>query len=100
MAVKSHAAPNSLHAIIHGRVQGVGYRVFAKTAAKRHGCTGWVRNLPDGSVEVHALADEPCLVEFLTELSMGPPWSHVAEIDVKWEHTDQPVDQDFFRIRR
>jgi acylphosphatase len=37
--------------VIAGRVQGVGFRYFAEAAAARAGVHGWVRNLPDGSVE-------------------------------------------------
>ena len=100
MTGESSPAPNLLHAIFCGRVQGVGFRVIAKAAARRHGCTGWVRNLGDGSVEVQARADENDLVEFLTELSMGPPWSHVADIEVRWEHLDEEPEETTLRIRR
>jgi len=91
--------PNALHAVVRGRVQGVGYRVFARAAAMRHGCTGWVRNLPDGGVEIFAQAEENVLVELLTELSQGPPWSHVAEIDASWDHLPEVMNTGF-RIKR
>lgn len=90
--------PNSFHAIIRGRVQGVGFRVFTREAALRLGLTGWVRNLPTGEVEVQAEGDENTLTELLTELSAGPPWSHVSDIDIQWAHTSERCDH--FRIRR
>ena len=43
-----------LHAIVHGQVQGVYFRDSTRQTAKRLGLTGWVRNLPDGAVEVTA----------------------------------------------
>ncbi|HEY7509386.1 MAG TPA: acylphosphatase, partial [Vicinamibacteria bacterium] len=42
--------------VVHGRVQGVGYRYFVQREADARGVTGFVRNLPDGSVEVVAEA--------------------------------------------
>ena len=68
------------HYRIRGRVQGVGYRYFARRAAQRLGVRGYVRNLPDGDVEVHAEADIDTLQEFRTELECGPASSRVSEI--------------------
>ena len=65
---------------IRGRVQGVGYRYFARRAAERLGVRGFVRNLPDGDVEVHAEADTCTLQEFRAELERGPASSRVSEI--------------------
>ena len=53
---------DSSHIIVSGRVQGVGYRYFAAARAKLHGIVGYVRNLPDGSVEVVALGPRVALV--------------------------------------
>lgn len=94
----SHEPHNTLHVIVRGRVQGVGFRVHTRAAAQRHGCKGWVRNLPDGRVEVYAQADEDALTELLTEISQGPPWSHVAHIDAQWDTCE--VEYQDFRIRR
>ena len=44
----------ALHAFVSGRVQGVGYRAFTRNKAKLLGLRGFVRNLPDGRVEVYA----------------------------------------------
>ena len=73
-----------LHAVVNGRVQGVGYRMFALEAARRHGCRGWVRNLGDGSVELEAEGGEEDLTELLTELYRGPVSARVADIDLEW----------------
>ncbi len=89
---------NSLHGIVRGRVQGVGYRLFAREAANRHGVTGWVRNLPDGHVEVYAEGGEIALMEFLTELHRGPVMGHVADIEVDWRHAN-PSHKTFDIVR-
>ena len=66
---------------VSGRVQGVGYRYFAHTAAAQLGVTGYVKNLPDGRVEVYAIGTEPQLNALLTELRRGPRHSAVRGID-------------------
>jgi acylphosphatase len=93
-----HESHNTLHAIVKGNVQGVGFRVFTRAAALRHNCTGWVRNLDDGSVEVYAEGDELDLTELLTELYQGPPWAHVSDIDMKWESRERRYES--FTIER
>lgn len=89
---------NSFHAVVVGRVQGVGYRVFTLQAAQRHSIKGWVRNLPNRSVEVVAEGDELDLTEFLTELYKGPILSHVEDIKLTWDRTESTHTQ--FEIRR
>lgn len=92
---------NVLHAVVYGKVQGVGFRVFVRQAALDLGCNGWVKNLKNGCVEVHAEADsELTLTELLTELYKGPPWSHVADIDVDWRNEDHEFEGESFRILR
>lgn len=83
---------NVFHALVRGKVQGVGFRVFTRAAALRHRCTGWVRNLADGRVEVYAEGTELALTELLTEIHKGPPWGHVADIEVEWFHRDATHD--------
>jgi acylphosphatase len=68
------------HYKIRGRVQGVGYRYFARRTAERLSIRGFVRNLPNGEVEVHAEADSETLQEFRAELERGPDSSRVSEI--------------------
>lgn len=87
-----------LRAIISGRVQGVGFRMFVLEAARRHKCLGWVRNLPDGRVETEAEGNEDALTELLTELYRGPVLSRVEDIDVTWSSGEQTYED--FQIRR
>jgi len=73
--------------LIAGRVQGVGYRAFAQTAARKLGLTGWARNLDDGGVEVHANGSAAQLEIFEGHLRQGPHWSGVRSVEV----TEVPV---------
>ena len=69
------------HAVVRGRVQGVGFRWFVREAAHRLSLAGWVRNLPDGSVEVAADGDEESIEAFRASLVKGPAGASVARID-------------------
>jgi acylphosphatase len=69
-----------LHLLIDGRVQGVGYRWFARNAGRELGLTGKVRNLPDGRVEIHAAGDPEKLAELIGRLREGPPAARVTTI--------------------
>jgi len=86
-----------IHAIVEGRVQGVSYRYFTQQAAHQIGVKGWVRNLPDGTVEVLAQGTDAQLDQFLNFLREGSPAAAVQEIDVEWQPCDDHFD--LFRIR-
>lgn len=58
--------------IITGEVQGIGYRYFTRVAANRLGIFGWVRNCPDGSVEIHGEGDDASLSRFIEDVRKGP----------------------------
>jgi acylphosphatase len=76
-----------LHAFLHGRVQGVGFRHFVMTHAGDLGLTGWVRNLRDGRVEVTAEGPRPRLEDLLGKLHRGPVSADVRRVDENWgEH--------------
>ena len=66
--------------IVRGQVQGVGYRYFAQRVAERLGVQGYVRNLANGDVEVHAEADDRTLELFKHELERGPGIAQVTGI--------------------
>jgi acylphosphatase len=69
-------------ALVRGRVQGVGYRVFAARAAIAGGLGGWVANEPDGSVRCVVEGPEPLVEAFLRELARGPLGSEVVAVEV------------------
>ncbi|HEX2210828.1 MAG TPA: acylphosphatase [Longimicrobium sp.] len=66
---------------VTGRVQGVGFRWWARSLAVRLGITGTVRNLPDGSVAVHARGTDDQLRRLEAELADGPPGARVSSVD-------------------
>ena len=68
------------HFIVQGRVQGVGFRWFVNLAARDLKLTGWVRNLPNGDVEVHAEGEEGALDKLRSKLERGPFGARVAEV--------------------
>ncbi len=68
--------------VISGRVQGVGFRWFTAESAAREGLHGWVRNTPDGSVEIRAEGEAESLERFERAISHGPSRARVDRIDV------------------
>jgi acylphosphatase len=70
---------------VDGRVQGVAYRFFAEKYAGRLDVTGWIRNLPDGRVEVLAEGTEAHIEAFLTRLRDGPGLARIETFEVSRE---------------
>lgn len=84
------------HLLIHGRVQGVGYRELMREQAETLAVTGWVANRRDGSVEA-VVQGVPSNVERIIEwCKHGPPWATVTRVDV----ADHPPDITFNRFER
>jgi acylphosphatase len=82
---------------VTGVVQGVGYRYFARTIATSFGLGGYVRNLPDGSVEVMAEGDKPAVRGLVQELKVGPRHARVAGVEVEW--LESGMDFETFEYR-
>lgn len=80
---------------VFGRVQGVFYRGSACDEARRLGLVGWVKNLPDGSVQAYACGDTAALSTFAAWLSIGPPLAEVTEVVVSDAAVDNLSD---FRV--
>ncbi|RMH37932.1 MAG: acylphosphatase [Nitrospirae bacterium] len=70
--------------LVEGRVQGVGYRAFTVRAAQRRSLRGWVRNLPDGRVEIEAEGSRDNLEGLIRDLEQGPPLANVERVHVEW----------------
>lgn len=86
------------HIIVKGRVQGVFFRAHTAQVAQRLGLKGWVRNLPEGSVEIMVEGEEEKLKEFLAFCHQGPPLARVEEVIV--EEVNDPLSLPFpFTIR-
>lgn len=87
-----------LYALIDGRVQGVGFRMFVLDHARALGLTGWVRNRYDGKVEVTAEGAEDQLGRLAVKLRTGPRGAFVESFDNEW----QPATGEFirFEVRR
>lgn len=74
-----------LHALVHGDVQGVGFRYFVERRARAAALTGWVRNRSDGAVECLAEGPRPALEQLLADLRRGPGMAEVSSVDVEWQ---------------
>lgn len=73
-----------MECIISGEVQGVSYRDFVRTSARRAGLVGSVRNLLNGTVEAVAEGEEDTLGDFLKSLKEKHPFARVDHLDVVW----------------
>ncbi len=69
--------------IVHGMVQGVGFRYFVQRVGKRLGLTGDVSNLPDSTVEIVVEGAPGSLEEFIREVRKGPPAARVDRLEIR-----------------
>ncbi len=76
---------STFRAVVAGRVQGVGFRLFVARAARRLGLTGSVRNLPDGRVEVHAAGSRAELTRLEQSLRKGPALGRIDQLELDWD---------------
>ncbi|MEY4669797.1 MAG: hypothetical protein RL518_2496 [Pseudomonadota bacterium] len=88
-----------VHVRVKGRVQGVGYRNWTYSQAKLLKLTGWVRNAPEGDVEIEAEGPEGSLQSLLTFLKTGPALAKVTAVEAQWTSPSKPQFKDF-QIRR
>lgn len=82
----------TLHIIISGKVQGVYFRATCVDIAQKIGIIGWVRNLPDGKVEIMASGNHRKMDEFLKWCSQGPTGAQVENVLIE-EKSYQPFEK-------
>lgn len=82
---------------IRGQVQGVSFRYHTSRTAERHHVTGWVRNLPDGSVEALFEGRESDVRQVVEWCRQGPTAARVDEVSIDWE--DSRSEFAGFRVR-
>ncbi len=71
--------------VVHGLVQGVFFRASTRDEAVRAGVGGWVRNLPDGTVEALFEGDKKKVEQVVAWCYKGPAGAQVVKVDLKWE---------------
>ena len=74
----------AVHLFVRGRVQGVFYRASTQKKADKLGLAGWVRNCPDGSVEIHAEGDREKVEALIAWCRKGPPMASVTDVEQEW----------------
>ena len=86
-----------IHILISGRVQGVGFRDFARRSAEKNGVRGYAKNLANSDVEVVAEGNRVALDEFLVMLKQGPPAGRVDRVQI--DQFDRSEECTGFEIR-
>ncbi len=79
------------HIIVHGRVQGVGFRYFVQAVAERLGLRGSVSNCPDSTVEIFVAGGPKSIDEFIKQVKRGPSMARVDRLDIE----DLPDTRDY-----
>ena len=74
---------------VEGRVQGVGFRYFIMRNAENLGLSGYVRNMPDGSVEIDAEGSKDKLDRLIAAAEKGPSASYVSNVNVQWHEKEK-----------
>ncbi len=89
-----------LHVIIHGRVQGVGFRAWTQHQAQLHGLSGWVRNRRDGTVEAVFSGPDDLVQTMLKACEQGPQGSVVERVETLEDGSGPNGPFTGFEIRR
>lgn len=82
-----------IHCVITGNVQQVAYRAYVQEAATELGVVGYVKNLPDGSVEVVGQAPPEILKEFVEYLHEGSVLSQVEGVAIEWKSAHKTYEE-------
>jgi acylphosphatase len=82
-----------MYCVVNGKVQGVAFRAYAQESATELSVVGYVRNLPDGSVEVVAQGPSEVLKEFVEYLNEGSLMAEVETVAVEWRSVSKTFDE-------
>lgn len=74
-----------VHLKLHGSVRDVGFRFFIQRKASALGLTGWVRNRPDGIVELVVEGDKTAVEHCIEDCRKGPLFARVEKVEVDWQ---------------
>ena len=88
---------SAAHIVVSGLVQGVGFRYLTSRRADELELTGYVRNLPDGRVEILARGDRGRIADLVALLRVGPRSASVREVAVEWVTPTEQFDR--FEVR-
>jgi len=94
MSSKSH-----VHVIFRGRVQGVGFRWTVVEHAEALGLVGSVKNVPDGTVEMHGYGAKEALEKCIESILQAPGIAHIAEHTITFDQAQAPLPKEFTIIR-
>jgi acylphosphatase len=96
MGTDAQSSELSRRLVVDGRVQGVGFRVNCARRARAIGLSGWVRNLPDGRVEILLQGPPESVAQVERWCAFGPQLAEVTSVEV----TDEPHAREYgFAIR-
>ncbi len=83
--------------VVSGRVQGVYFRASTRDAARGFGVRGFVRNLPDRSVEAVLQGERAAIEKTIAFMNEGPPGAQVVDVSVEWR--DPSENYEGFHVR-
>jgi acylphosphatase len=89
----------SIHLEIRGRVQGVGFRWYVMEIARELGLSGWVRNRPDGIVELAAAGNSAALTKLEAAVAAGPRGARIEEVRKLGPVTADSLETPFAIVR-
>ena len=90
----------AVHLRVFGKVQGVGFRAWAKQEADKRGLRGWVRNEADGSVTALIVGSDAVVSAMIKRLWQGPPGAVVSGVTSEEKTDPGDASEDFRMVRR
>lgn len=93
----ARVSTTAVHLLVSGYVQGVGFRFYVERVASELGVVGYVRNLPNGKVEVEAEGPKARLADLIERVRRGPRAAQVSDVEIEW--TAPSGDFDSFSLR-